>query len=688
MKYYLVLFLCCNVVLSKVPEGLNLEKHLHMREEELNLVKTIDNEIFKDGPWKLILDAAQDCNLQKMEEQIDQGTNIDIKDNNGRTALHTAARQGCEQVVYFLVENGANVNTKCDKGWTSLHWAAYNGKVNIAQVLITHGADMNVGDINGLTPLHLAVHQNREKMVHFFISKGVAMNVKCRRGWTPIFTASFKGNVPIAILLIQNGMNVDDTDDDKWTPLHVAAYEGYTLIMKLLVRKGANVNAVEIDKWTPLHLAAQEGNDEAVEALLKWGAHVDPITMDGRTPLFITLLKDRSIKYVSSYSTISRGREEMVELLLIYGANPNFKYMESWSLCHEAAEKGNERIIKLLINYGVNVNVQDSNKWTPLHIATQNGHVKVVELLIKNGTLSYKDKSGQSPLDLALIRGDVNIIELVKTVLSPAQHACKIYLKLPIDRVLGGEAAGPAEFPWMAALGYRSANEKVTFDCGGTVISEFFIMTAAHCARQSRPPIVVRLGKLTLTDDDDPKLANFQVQEIIRHSNYSFLTKRNDIALIRVGKRINFTTEIVPACLQTDLRDEGVDVELLATGWGTTDSDRIVLSNSLQKTQLTSMPLTECNRTLFELNRDANQAALRNGIGGGQYCAYDPQARNDSCQGDSGGPLQYFDENDSGIATVLGIVSVGFGCGTALPSLYTRVAFYMDWIEPIVWPAA
>lgn len=84
---------------------------------------------------------------------------------------------------------------------------------------------------------------------------------------------------------------------------------------------------------------------------------------------------------------------------------------------------------------------------------------------------------------------------------------------------------------------------------------------------------------------------------------------------------------------------------------------------------------------------DVNQAALRNGIIQGQYCAYDPKARNDSCQGDSGGPLQYFADKESGIATVLGIISVGFGCGTALPSLYTRVAAYLDWIEPIVWPA-
>lgn len=57
----------------------------------------------------------------------------------------------------------------------------------------------------------------------------------------------------------------------------------------------------------------------------------------------------------------------------------------------------------------------------------------------------------------------------------------------------------------------------------------------------------------------------------------------------------------------------------------------------------------------------------------------------DSCEGDSGGPLQYFPPT-SKIATVVGIVSFGISCGTILPSIYTRVAYYVDWIEPYVWP--
>lgn len=98
------------------------------------------------------------------------------------------------------------------------------------------------------------------------------------------------------------------------------------------------------------------------------------------------------------------------------------------------------------------------------------------------------------------------------------------------------------------------------------------------------------------------------------------------------------------------------------------------------------MPLAECNTTLIEHNRKASQSALRYGIHKGQYCAYDLSSVGaNSCAGDSGGPLHVF-RSDKAIATVIGIISWGFNCGlTSFPSVYTRVAYYKDWIETQVW---
>ena len=107
-------------------------------------------------------------------------------------------------------------------------------------------------------------------------------------------------------------------------------------------------------------------------------------------------------------------------------------------------------------------------------------------------------------------------------------------------------------------------------------------------------------------------------------------------------------------------------------------------SNILRKTQLMTMPLAECNTKLLEYNEALHDAALADGLSRGQYCTFHPKGL-DSCSGDSGGPVQYF--NNSRYSTVIGVISFGVGgCGSGWPSVNTRVAYYLDWIESVVWP--
>ncbi|XP_031639186.1 serine protease persephone-like, partial [Contarinia nasturtii] len=265
--------------------------------------------------------------------------------------------------------------------------------------------------------------------------------------------------------------------------------------------------------------------------------------------------------------------------------------------------------------------------------------------------------------------------ELHKT----AHLACTNYSNLPMQipqrteftpRIYGGVIAKRGEFPWMAALGYININPGgITYDCGGTIISAYFVLTAGHCATPNRSPILVKLGKIDLTDDIDT--TNYEIQKIVRHPDYSRL--KNDIALIRVKNSISFTTEIRPVCLHMPEYDINFEEDLTLPGWGKTESNK--KSNYLLKTKLKMMPLSECNETI--------KLYWREGINERHYCAYDPLGKNDACEGDSGGPLQYFN-SDSNITTVVGIVSSGNGCGGL--GIYTRVAYYLGWIESIVWP--
>lgn len=179
-----------------------------------------------------------------------------------------------------------------------------------------------------------------------------------------------------------------------------------------------------------------------------------------------------------------------------------------------------------------------------------------------------------------------------------------------------------------------------------------------------------------------------------------------------MAKRIWFNDNILPACLYTDLNDVSSDIDLIVTGWGTVSTERklhclnsailkilyfvenrvhfclgIERPAQLQKVQLKPIPSSECNLTFLQYNERARLSAFSNGINEGQFCAIDPRTtgtRADSCAGDSGGPLQMFPSN-SKVATVVGVVSYGMGCGGRLPGVYTRVAHYVKWIESYVW---
>lgn len=110
------------------------------------------------------------------------------------------------------------------------------------------------------------------------------------------------------------------------------------------------------------------------------------------------------------------------------------------------------------------------------------------------------------------------------------------------------------------------------------------------------------------------------------------------------------------------------------------------MSTNLLKIDLTTMPLSQCNQTILNYNKERNLPAYENGIDESQYCAYDPIGNEDSCQGDSGGPLQTV-RSYLKLAKMVGIVSFGVECGKRVPVIYTRVAHYVEWIGSHVWPS-
>ncbi|XP_039283257.1 chymotrypsin BII isoform X2 [Nilaparvata lugens] len=233
-------------------------------------------------------------------------------------------------------------------------------------------------------------------------------------------------------------------------------------------------------------------------------------------------------------------------------------------------------------------------------------------------------------------------------------------------RIVSGTDANVHEFPWTAAIG---VNHK--FFCGGALISDLFVLTAAHCflTRNTHiETIVVHLGDHDLTTENETHHTLRGVSRIFFHSHFHAFLLANDIALLQLDEPVTFSVAVQPVCLPR-FGDSFTDEKATVVGWGVASVSLGIPSPTLQKLQVEIIDNKECTEQIKEK------------IGNGIVCAR-PPALEGTCFGDSGGPLTV--EDVENVSTLVGIVSFGVtGCAVipAFPDLYTRISEYVNWID-------
>ncbi|XP_018562087.1 serine protease persephone [Anoplophora glabripennis] len=255
-----------------------------------------------------------------------------------------------------------------------------------------------------------------------------------------------------------------------------------------------------------------------------------------------------------------------------------------------------------------------------------------------------------------------------------------------LQLIVGGTLATRQEFPHMALIGYKTGDE-IVWACGGSLISENFVLTAGHCLKnhQLGSAALIRVG---LTNQSDhAHMQERTVNEVIAYPEYSF-SKYHDIGLLRLSKKVNLDIYARPACLQTQ---KNIPFKkAIASGWGRVEYSGEG-SNDLLKVVLEFFSLDKCNAT-YRRDIIAPNSNLKNGIIDDlMVCAGSSKELKDTCQGDSGGPLQVYHDESQGVKCmydIVGVTSFGKSCGLAknIPGVYTRVSAYIKWIEDTVWP--
>ncbi|KAJ1902450.1 hypothetical protein LPJ66_000062 [Kickxella alabastrina] len=237
-----------------------------------------------------------------------------------------------------------------------------------------------------------------------------------------------------------------------------------------------------------------------------------------------------------------------------------------------------------------------------------------------------------------------------------------------LPRIMGGSETHQKDYPFIVYL--QNGAEK-TF-CGGSIISDQWIVTAAHCIKSaSASDITVYIGQDQYNPDPSKSA---QVVEVHNHPQYDDTSMVNDISLLRLASSISSNPA---STISIDNSTVGDGTKVTALGWGYTSETGTSSSKNLKKGELTTLSKADCG------SRDTKFT----GNDGPRICVA-ADTGTDTCPGDSGGPLI---RKVNGENVLVGITSFGtagpgksvtVNCGGAgMISLFTHVAYFKSFIE-------
>merc|ERR1712215_153178 len=247
---------------------------------------------------------------------------------------------------------------------------------------------------------------------------------------------------------------------------------------------------------------------------------------------------------------------------------------------------------------------------------------------------------------------------------------CGIKNRKSKGRIINGKETGINEYPWMVSIQKHGHH-----DCGGSLLNDRWIISAAHCFDNPRRPQdhTAILGEHDRSSNTEAPHVKAKISCIINHPKYDGHTINYDFSLLQLKSPVKLSSKIRPICLPPNDKKNYVGETVIATGWGRTEPNTYRLSQKLLGVDLHVVSNEACNKAYHPIR-----------ITSQMLCAEDHKGKQDTCQNDSGGPL-IKRRGHKNTYELIGITSWGFGCTNGRhPGVYARVSKQLDWIKRII----
>ncbi|XP_072123679.1 cortactin-binding protein 2 isoform X2 [Mobula birostris] len=236
------------------------------------------------GRSTLLHQAAAQGNVTLLSMLLNEdGIDINHLDEEGSSALYSAAKSGYTDFVTLLLNSGAQVDAVGKNLYTPLCAAAAGGHVGCTEVLIAKGANVNYAAEGDETPLYLSCIYGHHECTLILLKAGVDYNTKTINGWTAFHAAVNSGHIDCLKLLMYHRVSGDgrfaDESEHKSSSIEPECPEGSDKFRVENMVTADLINHTDKEGWTAAHIAASKGFKNCLEVLCRHSG-LDPNRKD------------------------------------------------------------------------------------------------------------------------------------------------------------------------------------------------------------------------------------------------------------------------------------------------------------------------------------------------------------------------------------------------------------------------